>query len=45
MHNDKQWQPEEMALRRRRSRRTALVVGLVAVAVYVGFILSGVLAH
>ncbi len=38
-------QPEELALRRRRSRRTALVVGLVAVAIYVGFILSGVLAH
>ncbi|WP_272494193.1 hypothetical protein [Stenotrophomonas mori] len=39
------WQPDELALRRRRSRRTALVVAAVAVAVYVGFILSGVLAH
>lgn len=38
-------QPDELALRRRRSRRTALVVGLLAVAIYVGFILSGVLAH
>ncbi len=37
--------PDDLALRRRRSRRTALVVGLVAVAIYVGFILSGVLAH
>jgi hypothetical protein len=34
------WQPDELALRRRRSRRTALVV-----AIYAGFILSGVLAH
>ncbi|WP_433853335.1 hypothetical protein [Stenotrophomonas nitritireducens] len=39
------WQPDELALRRRRSRRTALVVGLIAVAIYAGFILSGVLAH
>ena len=38
--------PDELMLRRRRrSRRTALVMGLVAVAIYVGFILSGVLAH
>jgi len=43
--NQDNWQSEELALRRRRSRRTALVVGLVAVAVYVGFILTGVLAH
>ena len=28
---------------RRRARRTALIVGLIAVAVYAGFILSGVL--
>ena len=41
---DKQWQPEELALRRRRSRRTALVVGVIAVLIYAGFILSGVLA-
>jgi len=39
------WKADELALRRRRSRRTALVVGLVAVAIYAGFILSGVLAH
>ncbi|WP_265588079.1 hypothetical protein [Stenotrophomonas sp. MYb238] len=39
------WQPDELALRRRRSRRTALVVGVIAVAIYAGFILSGVLAH
>ncbi len=39
------WQPDELALRRRRSRRTALVVGVIAVLIYVGFILSGVLAH
>lgn len=43
--NQGNWQTDELALRRRRSRRTALVVGLVAVAVYVGFILTGVLAH
>ncbi|ALJ26525.1 MULTISPECIES: hypothetical protein [Stenotrophomonas] len=39
------WQPDELALRRRRSRRTALVVGVIAVLIYAGFILSGVLAH
>ena len=39
------FKPDDMAERRRRSRRTAVIVGLVAVAVYVGFILSGVLAH
>ena len=38
-------QPDELALRRRRSRRTALVVGVIAVLIYAGFILSGVLAH
>ena len=43
--NRSDWQPDELAARRRRSRRTAVVVGLVTVAVYVGFILSGVLAH
>ena len=37
--------PDDLAERRRRSRRTAVIVGLVAVAVYVGFILTGVLAH
>ncbi|SBV37615.1 hypothetical protein STPYR_12558 [uncultured Stenotrophomonas sp.] len=36
---------DDLALRRRRSRRTALVVGFMAVLIYVGFILSGVLAH
>ncbi len=35
---------DDLAQRRRRARRTALVVGAVAVAVYVAFILSGVLA-
>ncbi|WP_276517745.1 hypothetical protein [Stenotrophomonas acidaminiphila] len=39
------WQPDELTLRRRRSRRTALVVGVIAVLIYAGFILSGVLAH
>ncbi len=43
--NRSDWQADELALRRRRSRRTALVVGLVAVSIYAGFILSGVLAH
>ena len=45
MSSNEHFQAEELALRRRRSRRTALIVGLIAVAVYVGFILSGVLAH
>ena len=36
---------DDLASRQRRSRRTALVVGVVAVLIYVGFILSGVLAH
>lgn len=45
MSGNEQLQADELALRRRRSRRTAWVVGLIAVAVYVGFILSGVLAH
>jgi len=36
---------DDLALRRRRSRRTALVIGLLAVLIYVGFILTGVLAH
>ena len=44
MSSSEHFQTEELALRRRRSRRTALIVGLIAVAVYVGFILSGVLA-
>ncbi|MEN1925461.1 hypothetical protein [Luteimonas qiangzhengi] len=33
----------QLAAARRRARRTALVVAIVAVAVYAGFILSGVL--
>ena len=36
---------DDLAQRRRRARRTAAVVGAVAVAVYVVFILSGVLAQ
>ena len=36
---------DDLALRRRRARRTALVVGAVALAVYVGFILSGVIGR
>lgn len=36
---------DNLALRRRRSRRTALVVGLIAVAIYIGFILSGVIGR
>lgn len=35
---------EEQAARRRRAVRTALVLGLVAAGIYVGFILSGVFA-
>ncbi len=44
MSSNKQLQADELAVRQRRARRTAVVVGLIAVAVYVGFILSGVLA-
>jgi hypothetical protein len=38
---------EEQGLiqRRRRASRTALVAGLIALAIYVAFILSGVLAR
>ena len=35
---------DDQALRRRRAVRTALVLGLVAAGIYVGFILSGVFA-
>lgn len=35
---------DDLALRRRRSRRTALLIGAIALAIYVAFILSGVLA-
>ena len=38
--------PEELvAARRKAAVRTALWVGLVAVAIYVGFILSGVIGR
>ena len=37
--------PEELALRRRRAVRTAAIAGAIAFAVYVAFILSGVLAQ
>lgn len=37
--------PDDIALRRQRARRTALWVGGVAVLVYVGFILSGVIGR
>ncbi|WP_255352371.1 MULTISPECIES: hypothetical protein [unclassified Xanthomonas] len=36
---------DELVLRRKRAARTALVAGLVALAIYVGFILSGVLGR
>ena len=39
------WQPEDLQLRRRRARRTALVVGMLALSVYVAFILSGVIGR
>ncbi|MFT4256470.1 MAG: hypothetical protein QM599_05880 [Pseudoxanthomonas sp.] len=35
---------EELAARRRRAARTALLSGAIAVLVYAGFILAGVLA-
>ncbi|GAB3730597.1 hypothetical protein GCM10028862_10070 [Luteimonas pelagia] len=35
----------EVAARRRAARRTALVVGLVAVAVYVAFLATGILGR
>ena len=34
---------DELAARRKRARRTALWIAAVAVAVYVGFLLSGIL--
>ncbi|AOA70959.1 MAG: hypothetical protein K0S73_2709 [Stenotrophomonas rhizophila] len=36
---------QDLAARRQRARRTALWVGAVAILVYVGFILSGVLGR
>lgn len=44
--NRDQHQPrdeQQVAVARRRARRTALLVAGIAVAVYVGFIVSGVL--
>ncbi|MFT3763695.1 MAG: hypothetical protein QM761_14025 [Pseudoxanthomonas sp.] len=35
---------DELAARRKRAARTALLFGAIALLVYVGFILSGVLA-
>ena len=35
---------DDLAARRKRAVRTALVIGGVAVAIYIGFILSGVAA-
>lgn len=37
--------PEDIAARRKAARRTALWIALVVVAIYVGFILSGVLGR
>lgn len=34
---------DEIATRRKRARRTALLIGVIAVAVYVGFLLMGIL--
>lgn len=34
---------DEIAARRQRARRTALVIGVIAAAVYVGFLLMGIL--
>ena len=36
---------DDFVLRRRRAARTALVVGGIAVAIYLGFILSGVIGR
>lgn len=36
---------DELALRRRRAVRTAAVVGGIAVAIYIAFILSGVIGR
>ncbi|MGH8030867.1 MAG: hypothetical protein ACREO8_00510 [Luteimonas sp.] len=32
-------------VRRRRARRTAIVIGLIALCIYAGFIVSGVVAQ
>ncbi len=34
---------DDLAVRRKRAQRTALVVGAIAVAVYAGFIIAGVI--
>ena len=34
---------DEIAARRKRARRTALLVGGIAMAVYIGFLLMGIL--
>jgi hypothetical protein len=36
---------DDMALRRRRASRTALMAGAIALVVYLGFILSGVIGR
>jgi len=36
---------DDLALRRKRAVRTALVVGAIALLIYAGFILSGVLGR
>ncbi|WP_272952444.1 hypothetical protein [Luteimonas marina] len=36
---------DDTALRRRRAVRTAIVVGAVALAIYVAFVLSGVIGR
>ncbi|MCW0368972.1 MULTISPECIES: hypothetical protein [Xanthomonas] len=36
---------DDLVLRRKRAVRTALVVGAVALAIYVAFVLSGVLGR
>ena len=43
--NSKVSSTEQLALQRRRAHRTAWLVGGVAVMVYAGFILSGVLGR
>lgn len=37
--------PEEAARRRKGGARTAIIVGAIAVAIYVAFILSGVIGR
>ncbi len=36
---------DDLALRRKRAVRTALLIGAIAVLIYAGFILSGVLGR